>query len=299
MEDRISTLPSNIIELILMCLPIAEAVRTSILSSRWLYQWCTIPNLIFDKHSVPSGANYRLESIVDQVLLLHIGPIHKFVFDVNSYGGIKDRWLIFLSRKKLKELALKCYRGDKIPTALYSCHAIESLDLYACGFKLPCSFNGFSCLTSLLLKRFLTRGGVFKPFPTYSCLKKVLLSSFNFEDQELVMTLGSLLQNTPVLRELQLEAYSVESTTPEPTSRCFDWKESRNFNLNELRMVRLTELVGVRNEMEFIEFILSTASRLESLIIQVDVIGHEKVELFKEIMRFRRSSPIAEIIILD
>ncbi|XP_020586184.1 uncharacterized protein LOC110028609 [Phalaenopsis equestris] len=418
MEDRISTLPSSIIELILMCLPIAEAVRTSILSSRWRYQWCTTPHLIFDKQTISSTSKYKLESVVDQVLLLHTGPIHKFVFD--AYCGIKDiapvdRWLVFLSRNYLKELALKFCAGSlyKLPTVLYSCQAIVSLDLHDCEFKLPRNFNGFGCLTTLLLENisiseidfasliskcpllrtlvfidfyccchlklnapklqelvvegvfadihlentpdlaslslglededeeldneeedfengdtdneeecyfnkclsnipkierlelqqnfldFMTRGHAFVRFPTYSCLKKVFLSCFNFEDLKHVMALQSLLQNTPVLKELELEADSDESIATIPTSSFFDRKESRSFKLDELRIVRLTELVGVRTEVEFIEFILSTASRLESLIIKLDREAPEEVKLYKEIMRFRRSSTRAEIVILD
>lgn len=156
MEDRISTLPNNIIELILMCLPIVEAVRTSILSSRWRYQWCTIPHLVFDKQSV-SSILHKLEDIVDQALLLHNGPIHKFVFDADS--DLKDvapvdRWMVFLSRNSVKELSLKFSSSGlyKLPSALYSCQAIVSLDLHDCEFRLFRSFNGFNCLTNLFLE---------------------------------------------------------------------------------------------------------------------------------------------------
>ncbi|KAH0466172.1 hypothetical protein IEQ34_006275 [Dendrobium chrysotoxum] len=412
MEDRISTLPSNIIELILIYLPLAEAVRTSILSSRWRFQWCTIPHLIFDNQSLSLPVKYKLENVVDQVLLLHSGPIHKFTF--NAYPGIKDvapvyRWLVFLSRNYLKELVLKfcASRLYKLPTALYSCQAIVSLDLHDCEFNLPRSFNGFSCLTILLLKKisisesdfasliskcpllrklvfidfywrchlklnaprlqelivegvfsniylqhtpdlaslslrlkedqefedehteseeecdfnkcltnilkieklelqkhfldFMTRGHAFVQFPIYNCLKKVFLSWFSFVDLKHVMLLQSLLRNTPVLNELEIEADSDESIATTPTSSFFDKKESRNFSLDQLRNVRLAEVVGVRAEMEFIEFLLSSASRLESLIINiklaVDTLG--EIKIYKEIMRFRRASTRAEIVILD
>ncbi|KAI0520164.1 hypothetical protein KFK09_007635 [Dendrobium nobile] len=418
MEDRISTLPSNIIELILMYLPIAEAVRTSILSSRWRYQWCTIPHLRFDKQSVSLPVKYKLENVVDQVLLLHSGPIHKFAFD--AYSGIKDvapvdRWLVFLSRNYLKELALKFCASSlyKLPTALYSCQAIVSLDLHDCEFKLPRSFNGFNCLNILLLENisisesdfasliskcpllrklvfidfyccchlklnaprlqelvvegvfadiylentpnlislslgledddeeleneeeelengdteneeecdfnkcltnilkieklelqqnfldFMTRGQAFVRFPIYNCLKKVFLSCFNFEDLKHVMVLQSLLQNTPVLNELEIEADSDESIATIPTSSFFDKMESRSFCLDQIRTVRLAELVGVRAEVEFIEFILSGASRLESLFIKLDGEAPDEIKVYKEIMRFRRASSRAEIVILD
>jgi hypothetical protein len=46
--DRISCLPGHLTDQILSFLPIKEAVRTSVLSSKWRKKWYTIPNLVFD-----------------------------------------------------------------------------------------------------------------------------------------------------------------------------------------------------------------------------------------------------------
>ncbi|KAH0459143.1 hypothetical protein IEQ34_011957 [Dendrobium chrysotoxum] len=70
----------------------------------------------------------------------------------------------------------------------------------------------------------------------------ILLEYFALAGLKHDMVLQSLLQHTPVLNELELE----------------------------LQNVRLAELVGMRAEVEFIEFVLSSASRLESLIIKLD-----------------------------
>ncbi|GKA68122.1 F-box/FBD/LRR-repeat protein [Tanacetum coccineum] len=48
--DRISNLPSCIIETILCRVPIKEAARTSILSREWRYKWIKIPKLTFKEH---------------------------------------------------------------------------------------------------------------------------------------------------------------------------------------------------------------------------------------------------------
>nr|GFD20615.1 hypothetical protein [Tanacetum cinerariifolium] len=50
--DRISNIPSSIIETILCLLPIEEAVRTSILSKEWRYRWIKIPKLVFVEEKV-------------------------------------------------------------------------------------------------------------------------------------------------------------------------------------------------------------------------------------------------------
>ncbi|XP_074349590.1 F-box/FBD/LRR-repeat protein At1g13570-like isoform X3 [Apium graveolens] len=47
-KDIISELPGNIHEYILGCLPIQDAVRTSVLSTRWRHTWTMTPHLIFD-----------------------------------------------------------------------------------------------------------------------------------------------------------------------------------------------------------------------------------------------------------
>ncbi|KAG0458670.1 hypothetical protein HPP92_021798 [Vanilla planifolia] len=416
MEDRISTLPSNIIEVVLMRLPIADAVRTSILSSRWRYQWCSIPHLIFNNKSVPLSVHLKVEKVVDQVLLLHSGPIHKFAFDgyadLDDFSAV-DRWMVFLSRNE-KGVIAKFGQGTlyRIPSALYSCQAMVFLDLHDCEFKLPRNFNGFGCLTDLilenisisdddfssvvskcpLLKRlifmdfygcchlklnaprlqelvvegvfddihlentpelatlsvgleddeeldnddedletgdiedldqcyftkclsnipkienlelqhnfldFMTRGHAFVRFPTYSCLKKVFLSCFNFEDLKHVLALQSLLENTPALQKLEIEADSDDSIATIPTTSFFDKKQCPDINLHQLRTVRLIELLGVRPEVEFIEFILACASALETLVIKLEGEAIEEVKVYKEIMRFRRASSRAEIEILD
>ena len=45
--DRISDLPSHLIDFILQRLPLQDVVRTSLLSSKWRYKWTSIPKLDF------------------------------------------------------------------------------------------------------------------------------------------------------------------------------------------------------------------------------------------------------------
>ncbi|PHU22236.1 F-box/FBD/LRR-repeat protein [Capsicum chinense] len=48
LPDALSYLPDNIIDVILMCLPCKDAVRTSILSKKWRYHWCRLSELTLD-----------------------------------------------------------------------------------------------------------------------------------------------------------------------------------------------------------------------------------------------------------
>ncbi|GJS06286.1 F-box/FBD/LRR-repeat protein-like protein [Tanacetum coccineum] len=64
--DRISNLPSIIIENILCLVPIKEAVRTSILSKDWRYTWTKIPKLVFTEKDM-----LMLGEIFSKDALLH------------------------------------------------------------------------------------------------------------------------------------------------------------------------------------------------------------------------------------
>ncbi|KAH0467186.1 hypothetical protein IEQ34_004424 [Dendrobium chrysotoxum] len=141
----------------------------------------------------------------------------------------------------------------------------------------------------------MTRGHAFVRFPVYNCLKIVFLGCFNFEDLKHDMVLQSLLQHTPMLNELELEANSMSPFLPYPPQAFLIKRKAEIF----LQNVRLAELVGVLAEVEFIEFVLSSASRLESLIIKLDGEAPEEIKVYKEIMLFRRASTRVEIVILD
>ncbi|GKC98067.1 F-box/FBD/LRR-repeat protein-like protein [Tanacetum coccineum] len=123
--DRLSNLPSSIIESILCLVPIQEAGRTSILSREWRYRWTKIPNLVFIEDTFQvSTVDGAESSILDQtheqrikrqtmdkkskliyaicqVLLIHDGPINEFTLSLClSRKHVKiDPILTYLSRK--------------------------------------------------------------------------------------------------------------------------------------------------------------------------------------------------------
>ncbi|KAK1387377.1 F-box domain-containing protein [Heracleum sosnowskyi] len=82
-QDIISDLPQSIIEIIFTKLPIRDAVRTSILSSRWRYKWATLTQLVFDDNCESqfndrTATENKLVKFITRFLFLHEGPIHKF-----------------------------------------------------------------------------------------------------------------------------------------------------------------------------------------------------------------------------
>lgn len=160
--DKISNLPGHIIDKILSHLPLRDAVRSSVLSSKWRYKWVTLPYLVFDNPSVLLSSQdqtlikSKLVNIVDHVLLLHSGPIQKFMLSHRDLQGVSDidRWILFLSRRSIKEFILEIWKGPryKLPSSIYFCQNLVHLELFNCVLKLPPVFEGFKSLKSIDLQ---------------------------------------------------------------------------------------------------------------------------------------------------
>ncbi|XP_077216157.1 F-box/FBD/LRR-repeat protein At1g13570-like [Tasmannia lanceolata] len=177
--DMITNLPRDVINAILVCLPIKDAVRTSILSRKWRYKWVTISHIVFNQPCNPPNfppskkALYHLKrvNIIDQVLLHHRGPIH--MFECSYYLPTScpdiDRWILFLSRRRIKELILEISPSDcdttdcdttdfcdehhyRLPLCLFACHEMCHLRLEFTILDIPHKFEGFHHLKVLDLR---------------------------------------------------------------------------------------------------------------------------------------------------
>ncbi|KAM5549751.1 F-box/FBD/LRR-repeat protein [Rosa sericea] len=162
--DRISSLPNDVTEKILSCMPLREAVRTSVLSSKWRYKSAMLQDLEFDESSWGRSQNREFDdddyrefvNMIDHVLLVHIVPIRKFklcgTMDQVATRDI-DRWITHLSRNSIKELIIKLWVDDEynIPFSLFSYQGLVHLELLKCLLKPPSTFKGFKSLKSLQL----------------------------------------------------------------------------------------------------------------------------------------------------
>ncbi|KAL5553565.1 hypothetical protein UlMin_040966 [Ulmus minor] len=164
--DFISDLPQSIIESILTRLPIRDAVRTSILSSKWRYKWATITQLVFNDKCVALYNDQDAEVVekhlidfITRALFLHKGPIHKFELSSACLPSCPDvdQWILFLSRNGIKELVLDLEQSEwfRIPSCLFQCRKLTHLELCKCEFDPPSTFKGFASLKSLKLHQVL------------------------------------------------------------------------------------------------------------------------------------------------
>ncbi|XP_010473289.1 PREDICTED: F-box/FBD/LRR-repeat protein At1g51370-like [Camelina sativa] len=101
-EDRISQLPEHLISEILYHLSTKDAVRTSVLSTRWRYLWQSVPGLDLSSYE-----------------------FSKF----DAFASFVERFFISHRESWIRKLSLSYYNRDKIPLSLYTCETLVHLQL--------------------------------------------------------------------------------------------------------------------------------------------------------------------------
>ncbi|KAL2531542.1 F-box/fbd/LRR-repeat protein [Abeliophyllum distichum] len=214
--DMISDLPDDVIEIVLMCLTMRDAAKTSILSKQWRYKWVKLPQLIFDDTLLQKSernlelARMKFVGILYQVLLLHQGPITKSSLIIpNLRGGSEIDHLIYILWKNgVEEFTLKIKNMEeyKLPSSLFMCLHLKHLNLSCCLISLPPSFKGFNKLIRLELHDVTIDPEV---------LGSLISSSPLLEHLVLHVPIGvdSLKIDAPRLKLFELECY--------PTHVCF------------------------------------------------------------------------------
>ncbi|KAG5603684.1 hypothetical protein H5410_025176 [Solanum commersonii] len=158
--DILSNLPDNIIDAIVMHLPLRDAVRTSVLSKMWRYNWCRLPvwtidQALWDMTNNAISPTTRFTNIIYHLLTLHVGPISKFTLSIATLGNCPkiDNLIYFLSRNGIQHLVLQFPRGNlyKLPSSFFTCSQISHLSLQNCLVMFPPAFKGFEKLVSLEL----------------------------------------------------------------------------------------------------------------------------------------------------
>ncbi|XP_076918220.1 F-box/FBD/LRR-repeat protein At1g13570-like [Bidens hawaiensis] len=154
-QDFISNMPDNVVTNILDRLPIQDAVRTGILARKWRFKWNMVSQLVlnddFCEFLSKTKGNINKYWIIINSLLFHLnGAITKFVLRGKLDDGNISLWILFLSRKGIKDLSL-VHDGItpfKLPTHLFSCLELKHLKLANCCFNPPPTFRGFPNLLS-------------------------------------------------------------------------------------------------------------------------------------------------------
>ncbi|XP_077238127.1 F-box/FBD/LRR-repeat protein At1g51370-like [Tasmannia lanceolata] len=156
--DEISELPEPLLTNILSFLPTKDAVRTSILSSRWRYLWTQIHNFDFS-HECRYSHSDEIVGSVEQSISLHKGSkIHKFCLSFayqKRFAFNVNRWIHVAFEKQVELLDLDffgvpCCDRFELSTSLFHFGSLKELKLSYCLLKLD-SFEGLGSLKTLCL----------------------------------------------------------------------------------------------------------------------------------------------------
>ncbi|XP_021661034.2 F-box/LRR-repeat protein 25 isoform X2 [Hevea brasiliensis] len=200
-EDRISSLPDEIICHILSFLPSTlQAVRTSVLSKRWRLLWTYVPNITFPLKFVPLIFYYDLKEyserearLIDKTLKTYSSSkIKKFCIqfsaDLIDLGPRMDSWVQFAVGRDVEDLTLEFSLNN----------SIRGFDIAKCyGYSLPQFFYHNSWLRNLKADfcQFVPDGRV-----SWSSLKDLSIGHDTLTDE----VMQNILDGTPVLQSLKL-----------------------------------------------------------------------------------------------
>ncbi|KAG5604507.1 hypothetical protein H5410_025999 [Solanum commersonii] len=156
--DIFSNLPSDVTDAILMCLPLRDIVRTSILSKRWRYKWCKLPELTLNLNHLETNdlipPTLQFTNIMYHLLTLHVGPIIKYTLSINIFletCPVIDNLIFFLSRNGIQHLVLQLPSNGKLLSLVFKCLQLRHLVIKYCLIVSPPAFEEFGRLISLEL----------------------------------------------------------------------------------------------------------------------------------------------------
>ncbi|XP_021755109.1 F-box/FBD/LRR-repeat protein At1g13570-like [Chenopodium quinoa] len=160
--DRISSLPWEVLDIILGKLSLKDAARTCVLASEWRYKWLSLSKFVLDADYLPTvfSMTYlrwdKVANIVNRYLLNHDGAIKTFVLKTNCRAHYPDlyQWILYLSRQDVEIMSLeeRDYNMSVVPSYLFLFDKLQSLNLQMCALKIPSSFRRFSFLHELSLR---------------------------------------------------------------------------------------------------------------------------------------------------
>ncbi|PIA31484.1 hypothetical protein AQUCO_04900053v1 [Aquilegia coerulea] len=339
--DMISNLPEEVIVEILQYLPIREAVGTSKLSRRWRYQWMGIHELKFnDATAIVQGQiTTNLANFINNVLLLHNRPITRFeVCSLrSSLSSDVDRWLLVLSRNLLQHLTLSLGNLTQtpycVPSSLFSCQYLKTLELDNCVLALPPQFKGFKFLTGLTLKRVHTDIRALERLVKNSTLQSLNLVdctlsglcicarnhtqchvwatyesinfhhtsklekgglSINFQDTSDVLANLCQFPSTPSLKIIEIHALPPTFVQGEHFWNTQLHQKEAIFQ--NLQVVNFNGFRGMHHELRLVKFFLENARVLQSISIKWMAKDFQNEDAYRSLAYFRRASPKARMI---
>ncbi|CAH1416568.1 unnamed protein product [Lactuca virosa] len=203
-EDRLSSLPEEVLSHILSLMPTKFDVRSCILSKRWRQSWMMVTNLDFNESHPTCGLDWFMK-FVDRVLeLCKTSQVKLFKLHFTRYVVPKSsvsKWIDKVVRLNVCELDINVRRVG-LPQSLFTCKTLTKLSLVVSSnhsnfFNLP-PLLILPCLKTLYIsvhcKHF-----VLKLIHDCSVLENLSLTMASLDNEDYI-------SNIPTLKRLELTA---------------------------------------------------------------------------------------------
>jgi len=232
MEDLISNLPNSLITHIISCLPTKDAVRTSVLSKKWINHWISITKLDLDdgvyysQRRNKSGAKQNFINFVNRTLLFtpryNVESL-SLVITKDYDASLLNTWIFCILEKCVKKICINA--NCEVPFSTLTSHYLFYhsnyleelvLKMCCCAIKVPPSAYDYF---------------------TFGSLKVLNLCAIIFTIEE------SLVIHLPVLTKFKakncfwLSAYDVTVEAPQLKTVCI--KEDFKHLTRELRSCKI------------------------------------------------------------
>ncbi|KAI3753927.1 hypothetical protein L2E82_25992 [Cichorium intybus] len=203
-----SDLPDSILHHILSFIPTTEAVKTSILSTRWKNLWTFLPSIDIDDELLCAREVYDVTSFVnfvERVLLLwDASNMEKFRISchVLCNSSIIRSWISHAIMHNVQELDICLVQGDPyvIPQSIFDSTSLVSLKIRMNWDILLPSHVSFPCLKTLHLSFlwFLHDDFTEKIFPGCPALEELVLFKCCFRNSKNTVISSSTLKNLTI-----------------------------------------------------------------------------------------------------
>ncbi|KZV47598.1 F-box/FBD/LRR-repeat protein-like [Dorcoceras hygrometricum] len=122
---------------ILSLLSAKEAVRTSVMSKAWEYQWTSINTIKIDDSELvnPYGSTRKYEAVdfIVRIIILCNGPRKTFHLSLPKQhynSGDMARWIKYILLKEVEDLKISFnHEGLVLPRSLFTSTSLTKLDL--------------------------------------------------------------------------------------------------------------------------------------------------------------------------
>ncbi|EEF47655.1 hypothetical protein RCOM_1465130 [Ricinus communis] len=261
-DDIISHLSDNVVDNILMFLPLRDAVRTSALSQKWRHNWETLPQLVFDSDFEESLKQYPAKNellfTIYQILLLHRAQI----------------------------------RGHGNPE-VQNGRKINMLEVFGCLPSIEYLHVDYYLLMILaagdIPERFLT------PF---NLLKTLILREISLDEVAEFSLALCLIKSSPHLQKLEISVDECPNINSDGAVEFLAVQNRSDISLDKVQEVEMLDLTGRGLQMGFVKLLLAKSPMLERMHVHPlqGISTNEELRLLTEITRFCWPSAVAEII---